>query len=674
MLEDALARAESDWRRIVAAAYPLHAGIPVVKRADAQAPASFEAWTDKRAIHLELNRPAELEAELASVALPCWRGHALEADLPRQTFLVVLLHELYHPLVCPNGHEDEAAISRAICRGIQACEPALGAKELVLKVDHVKNLMWDVVVNVTLLARTGSTRRGIKPVLANPAGAALPVLYVLSAARGTTDALIGLAGAFYVTLAMVDDAGARDRALRILLDGLARQGVEEAAALRLLRAMFRGLGERLDEAALAGRGIDRRELLARADLVADWASPAWARNQEWLLSALDAIFDASALRYAALEGLARVLAPLVPLSAKQGTLDPHTSGGDAAPSGDGRGEEGLAERTAGSLAATLDDLADQLGPEAVKGVLEQLAKDPGGALDAATASAVQTFAKDALYKRTATAVELHAPAPGLALLDVGKQLRWDLVRSQDLSLAELAQFDLARLVQVQVATGLPMLLSLSEDRFKLNEFALVESPVRGWAPREVEAHLPDNWILLLDSSGSMCGAPFELLLRAVYGLQKGIYELCLARKRDLRFGVVNFSTRTVWSGLDSFVKVYGSHTHATKRVLFEQQNGGTELDPGVFPRIEGELAPGRTVYTLVTDGEIANEAPLSAEIERIARERDAVFLFLEISQRSELGRKLEALSAARANVISRKLDRIEDLTLSSSPLLVRYAT
>jgi hypothetical protein len=689
VIDEVFARAERDWREIVERAYPLTAGIPVVVKRDPKAPTPFESYTDNRTITVGLHQPSQLERDFARFAVPeRGEGHrlyglaagaadaAIAGEVPYDVFLLVLFHELFHPLVCPNSREDERAISQAIYRGVIAAEPALAPKDAVFKVDHVKNLVWDVVVNVTFLARSRSVRRDIlrsrigdvfrenaraiagQPVVDFPKGM-LPVVYLMSAGRGTTDKLIALAGLFYATLSYGDPFN-RERAIRAFLDDLARKGMDESTAASHLAAMYAGIA----------CGEDGPEFVKRADLALDARNPSYESNQEWLLRALDAIFDAYATRYASLEGLAKALAPLIPLTEKQGSPDAGTTGWDESPA-----DAGADEQAACSLGRTIGDLEGELGAGGVEKVLGEMAGDPqpgGGGLGSQTAGAIATFARDELLKRTAEPIDIRGPAMGNELLDIGRQVRWELKRSHDITSGDLASLDLPRIVQAQVASGLPILMQLADDRYKLNEFELVETPVRGWAPRRLETHLPENWVLLLDSSGSMCGAPFELVLRVTYGIKKGLHELCTAKKKDLKFGVVNFSSSTVYSGLDSFTKIYTSRTHRTKQVLFEQQNGGTTLDVAVFAQIAKDLARGRTVYTLITDGEISNGDAVFAAVEKAARARDTAFLFVEISTRSELGKKIDALSKKLPSVIYRKVDRVEDIRGSLQSLLIRY--
>lgn len=664
-----LARAERDFRRIVRSTYPLSADMPVLIEDPDGAP--FGAYTDNRAIHVQID-PVAFEKQFAHLA-----GHhkgsghllyglskaiqepSLAEHLPYDLFLVVLFHELYHPLICPNSREDEKSISQAMCRGLKAVEPQLPAKDLLYKVDHCKNLVWDVVVNVSLLARLRrhllherittlfrEDARAIEeqPVQELPRGA-LPILYLISAEQGTTDLLISLAGLFYASLSY-DDPDTRARSMAVFIADLQKKGL--ANPHDWLVRWYHALDPSSD-------------FQKRADLVRDPRHPAYEENQEMLLKTMDRVFDRYDTRYAAIERLAEVLAPLVSPLEKQGSPDRNTSSWG--------GEEALPEdREVDSLSATIDDLAGELDVETVLKEMAGNAQPGRGGLPQEKADALRIFAQDELLKRIAEPIEIRAPGGGLALVDLGQQQRWEIKRSQDLTGTELASLDLAKIVEAQAATGLPFLMELAENRYKLNEFALAESPVRGWAPQQYTIDVPENWVLFLDSSGSMCGAPFDLLLRTTYGIQKGIYEVCTVRKKDIRFGVVNFSSQTIYSGLDSFLTVYVSHTHKTKEVLFNQQSGGTSIDGSVFPRIWKDLAPGRTVYTLITDGYISNENEVFTEIEHLARSPNTAVLFIEITTQSELGEKLANIPG----VLYRKVDKVEDIRTSLEQVLIRY--
>ncbi|MEW6365332.1 MAG: hypothetical protein AB1714_11950 [Acidobacteriota bacterium] len=712
MIEGVLAEAVETWRRIVELAYPIYAATPVVLGRHPESPAPFEACTDNRRIFVNINNEAELESGFSGFAVPHYRDGAaglyriparmsdetLLRNLEFDTFLFVLDHELLHPLVCPNSRDDERAISRAILAGFKKVRPELSGKELLYFVDNCKNLLWDFVVNVAFLASaaSGILREKIRFVFARSARqiegcdvskfpqGVVPLMYLLSAKNRRTDVLISLAGLFYSTIAIAD-AGTRRRSVELFLDDLRAKGVCAPEALDALRGIYRGLVGEMDDSVLLEHGITRAEFLERVDLVADLANPKYGENQQHLLAAIHDILDDPSTRYPAITGIARAIVPFVSAFEKQGSIDQRTSS-------HGRGDEEVPESSeeerAGSLAQTLEDLSSDLGKEGVDKILREIAGDPnparpagskgkqgagaGGGFGKATIDALAAFAKDELYKRNAASIEFRMPSAGVALVSLGKQVRWELKSSQDLSSAELASFDLLRVIDAQMTTGLPILMELTADRYKLNEFRLAESPVRGWAPQQYDIDVPDNWVLLVDSSGSMCGDPFDLLLRITYGIKKGIFEICKKRGKDVHFGVVNFSTTTIFGGMDSFLKTYTARTRKTKQVLFEEQNGGTHLEAPVFGKMKKELKPGTTVYTLLTDGYIDNEDEVYKEVEKVAHTSKSAFLYVEVSSASGLGRRLEKLAKSFSNVLYRKVGKIEDIAESLKTVLITY--
>lgn len=661
---------------------------------------------------------------------------SLEKSLEFDFFLFVLFHELYHPLVCPNSREDEKQISHAIYDGLRDSNPNLGAKEYVYLVNNCKNLIWDFILNIVFIARSAGFKRDIlkdkigfvfkerkrmienQDVLGYPKGI-LPLIYLISAKNRKTDVLISLIGMFYATLSY-NEPNIRKRSIEIFLDDLEKKGIDKALALETLKEMYKGL--------VLGLG-DKTEFLKRSELVVDFYNVNYEKNQDYFIEKITEIFDTYEWRYPAVEGLIKALSAFMSFFEKQGSIDQNTSSWGDMPreampgeAGDNGGEEGEGKESgedsseskkkgknggkggekseeemgAGSLAETIDDLSDKLGKKEMDKVLDEMSKNPnpsttstgkksgagkgaggkgtgsGGGFGQATIDTIATFAKDELYKRNAEPIDIRGPRMGFAIMDLGKQVRWEFKGSQDLTSAELASLDITKIVQTQITTGLPILMELTKDRYKLNEFYIAESPVRGWAPQQYDTEIPDNWVLFLDSSGSMCGSPFELLLRTTYGIKKGIFEICKKFKKDLKFGVVNFSSATIYSGMDSFVKIYTSRIHKTKQVLFQEQNGGTHIEISVFDKIKKELKPGKVVYTLITDGYIDNEDAVYKEVEKIALTKENAFLFIEISANSQLGQNIEKLSKTFANVIYKKVDKVEDIKDQLNSILIKY--
>ncbi len=550
----------------------------------------------------------------------------------------------------------------------------------------------------------------------------LPLIYLISAKNRRTDVLISLVGIFYATLSY-NEPNIRKRSITVFLDDLKKKGIDNAIALEALTEMYKGLVLEIENSLLINMEIDKTEFLKRSELVVDFYNMNYEKNQDYFIEKITEIFDSYSTRYLGVKGLIKALSEFMSFLEKQGSMDQNTSSwggmssegmsGEAGDTGRGEdeekesgeggegkkrdgegGEKSEEEMGAGSLAETIDDLSEKLGKKEIDKILDEMSKNPNpnvvgkksgagkgsggkgagssGGFGQATIDTIATFAKDELYKRNAEPIDIRGPRMGFAIMDLGKQVRWEFKSSLDLTSAELASLDITKIMQTQITTGLPILMELTKDRYKLNEFYIAESPVRGWGPQQYDTEIPDNWVLFLDSSGSMCGSSFELLLRTTYGIKKGIFEICKKLKKDLKFGVVNFSSATIYSGMDSFVKIYTSRIHKTKQVLFQEQNGGTHIEISVFDKIKKELKPGKVVYTLITDGYIDNEDAVYKEVEKIALTKENAFLFIEASARSNLGQKIEKLSKTFSNVIYKKVDKIEDIKDQLKSILIKY--
>ena len=236
-----------------------------------------------------------------------------------------------------------------------------------------------------------------------------------------------------------------------------------------------------------------------------------------------------------------------------------------------------------------------------------------------------------------------------------------------------------KIVEFQKATGLPVLLDQGNGFFKLNEYTLIETPLKSYNSELTGIEIPNNWVIVQDSSGSMGGFPyagtgtrFDVLNRVKYGLFKGLYDVCKLMGKDLKVGVVNFSSITQYAGLDSLVKIYDARSHKIKSVSLLPQSGGTELNTKVFTQIQKDLAPGTSVFTLISDGDIFNSSQVYQAITKLAQRPETAFMFFEVGHISQLGHQVDALSKTKPNVSYYHGGGIAEIKDQMSSVLIRY--
>lgn len=729
MVLDLLKDSEKVWREIVRLARPIDSDKKVVITSEPKPSGDFEAWTDNKKIYINLSNEKNFKKNFENIVIPAYRLSAkklydtkkpvsdleLLTNLVFDTFLFVHFHEQLHPWLCPNSRADEKTISKALFEGIKEAEPSLSKAQILYKVNNSKNLIWDTVLNISFISKTSSydnleqkisfvfkkNNRKIdyQPVTKYPSGI-VPALYITSAQNRKTDIPISLIGSLYATMSY-NDPGVREKAMDIFLDDLQSKKLPEAAALDIIKKMYRGFVSEIKPSELKKKGIDIDEYKKRIHYVTDFTNPNYENNQKYFVTALTKIFDTTSMRYDSLKGLIKVLSPYMSLTQKQGSPDQNTSsygsGGseeDSSGAGSGEGEtdddsDGKSEKEMDedSMSQTLDDLTETLNGDEADDLMEEVANGSGqgtgpGRPSHSIRKKISIIAADKYYKKHAYVIEVKNPSQENVAFDVGNRKRWTLVRTQNLTAVQVSKLSYKQIMAFQKLTGLPVLMDVGNGYYKLNEYRLEELPLKSYTSQKTGIEIPDNWVLFQDSSGSMTsttnyvssGNRFDTLNMVKYGIKKGLYDVCKALKKDLKFGVVDFSNNTDYKGIDSLIKIYESRTHPVKEISLTPQCGGTVCDSKVFKRIEKDLAPGKTIYTFITDGQIGGDThSLYKEIERFAAKENNAFVFVEIASSSMFGSEIKQLSKKNPSVLYYSVSNVKSIKDKLSSVLIRYS-
>jgi hypothetical protein len=717
MVLDLVREAEKSWREIVKLARPVDSDKPVVIGTKSITGSDFEAYTDNRKIYINVSNERKVRDSFEKIVVPCYQAAAekiygvygkiskpeLMKNLILDTFIFVHFHEQFHPWLCPNSRHDEKTITKALYDGIRKAEPNLSKKEVMYKVNNCKNLVWDFVLNTNFIAKTSCCNNDTleekisyvfqrdgrqieyKPVTHYPSGI-LPVVYMMSAAQHKTDISISLVGAMYSTMSY-NDAGIRQKAIDVFLDDLKSKKMNQA--IDVVMKMYEGLVTEIRTKELAEAGIDKARYKKAIAALMNTSDPRYEENQRYIVETITRIFDTPSFRYNALKGFIQPIAQFISMDKKQGSPDPNTMGqrGEGQDGEDEAGGKSQQEMDEDSMADTFDDLIGALDEDELDDMLGDAVEDrEGGRNDAKPSRAVrrriQTIAADEFYKRNADVVEVRNLSQENMSYELGSRKKWKLVSSKTITPAEAAKLNHQQILNFQAKTGLPILVSLGGGYQKFNQYRLDETPLKSYSVQMTGIEMPDNWVIIQDSSGSMApglnyvgtGCKFDILNRVKYGIMKGMYNVCTAMGKDLMFGVVDFSDATVYSGLDSLAKVYDARVHPIKTVSLTPQCGGTNINAKVFSKIEKDLAPGKTIYTLVTDGEITGgAASLHKEIERIASKDENAFVFVEVQSSSNFGQMINELSKAKPSVLYFSVQRVEEIKDKLSSVLIRYS-
>jgi hypothetical protein len=363
-------------------------------------------------------------------------------------------------------------------------------------------------------------------------------------------------------------------------------------------------------------------------------------------------------RYKAIEDFSLEVADLVPIDMKVGRRSEDEGGG---------------------ASDVLNDLLDVLGQDELNDLLSQLASEDEPQLS--------ILAADEFYKRNSERIDIRSPTPQIRSRVLGEKERWKLVNSNVLSTDELARtYDLNQLLDFQRRTGLPVLLKLGPNIWRVNEYKLKKTPLKSYTWEPTGILLPDWVVFWIDSSGSMAtgqvsqtpsyvgsGNKFDRLQRVLYGILRGLREASRLMGHELRVGVVNYSHLSLWSGFHELTSAYDEHLNEFKELLLKPQWEETVIEPEVVRRVESELGEGKCVHVIISDGDLQQELKVSrvkSYFKEIAGRKDRGVVFVEIKDSGVFGDFMRGL-ARRPNVYFMHVDEIEEIS-NLKEILIRY--
>ena len=511
---------------------------------------------------------------------------------------------------------------------------------------------------------------------------------MVSAKNKTTDIPLSLIGSMYATMSY-NNSKVRKNAMKIFLNDLKNKKLSEKDALEILKSMYRGFISDIDNNTLNEIGVDKHDYLSKVSKIDNVSHRDYESHQKYFISTLTKIFDSPSMRYNSLKGFIEVLSPYISLSKKQGSFDPNTSGGNPGDAGskseDSGGEtKSQEEMDEDSMTNTLDDLLDTLDEKEAGDLMEDISNSVSGSGAGRPSrniiKKVSIIAADEYYKRNAYVIEIHNPSEENISFDLGNKKIWKLIRSSHLTEVQVSKLNHAKIINFQNTTGLPVLMDLGHGFYRLNEYELREIPLKSYTSQKTGIEIPNNWVLFQDSSSSMTSFyyvgsknRFDILNRVKYGIMKGLYKVCKEFGKDVNFGIVNFSDATQYRGLDSLIKIYESKKHPIKEVSLIPQCGGTCINPRIFKHINKELKPGKTIYTLITDGQINQDtSSLYREINKYSSKKDNAFIFIEVDLFTTFGEKMKKLSKTNNSVIFYHVNNIKSIKEKLSSVLIKY--
>lgn len=633
---------------------------------------------------------------------------ALAIQLIQDTITYLLFHEEYHQSECPRSRKDEQMFDAALKAGIKRAEPHISSRDLINKIGNVRNAMMDYLIDTTFTYATLNPRSRHAQLLRQEIVAQNQSLrgyrleYLPDGIVTTWD-IVELAQSrkwegdnlFYpVTRFMYGLLNCRDDELRkkvgtyfrkklsgILTDKIRERELEEAVV-----GAFKGTIAYLDQADLQRAGVDRARFEDAAEtLFYDFKRPVANAANKIVVDGITAVGTDLHLRYRSLEGIIEPLAHLISITKEEGRdgFDISDEPGDQ--------DEGTEPNQAGGGAEqALTNLVELGDPEANQ-MLSDIAND-GSAPRSGRNVRIENLSVHLYYMANASEIPVRSPTLKGEEEIVGKQIVYVLQSSTRMSPQEFSRLDHKAIAAFQRKSGKQCRFRLGRGRqaggkpFRYDHYIEQEIDIK--RPRHVNTGiiLPQNVIYIVDSSGSMGGSGnsyvgtqcrYDGLQHLVCGSTKSLVKAAksVGKERDIQVIVDNYSSQTIVSEAVPLVVFHETPNNNAKIVLYNAQGGGTSHRAEAFQEIQGKCQPGKSIYLMICDGDLAveDQEPNLRAIERILSQPDNVFAYFSIFGEGTFARTIKALMPEHPNLVYRFFPDFHDIQEATTGLLVQYS-
>jgi len=591
--------AEHKWRREIRRDFPLRSDTPLVMK-EKSIGKYWEFSTDLRNIFVAITNDEALQKKFETIVSSHWEGEPEE--LAEETLHYLLFHELYHPLEAPfsvsGNNNDNKRIHQAIRRGLLKTEPNLSPLEQVTKVQVCQNGVKDFIIDNKFYLdnrEKNYTRDDI-----------IPVWDIIELENSPSKAN------FYTITRFIYGA---------------LYGPEKVQDF--FRKKTGEKGAEVAEKALEAL-IKRPVKLSK--------------EKEEIISEIRKVFS-SEDRYSGIERFISVLAPYIDKNMPQGRPDQQGTGAGA------------------SLQNILQDLLDDMTLEEQAQFVSQLAEAEDfsqfsdGEADSVAdinpseqeLNTLDVFAIHEYYKRNHPVVNIVGGSKIGETVVVGKRKYWDLIKSTVITEDQFGKLNLGRISRFQKITGLPMLIPLGNNTYRLNEYKLKERSIKDIVYSDSLVDVPDAVEFYLDSSGSMYqhGSNFgfndssrwDMLSNVLYGFVDALIQGGRKVSKKCKIRIHNFADRQKSSGLIPAEQFWKGDTNVLT-ILFKPKNGYSVEDINIKTYNDGL----KRVYVVVTDGNLVISGRTKREsrkMRELARDPNNEVVLFEIGGTYDLGRAVK---------------------------------
>jgi hypothetical protein len=635
----------------------------------------------------------------------------------------LLIHELFHPLYCPDstwtkdkeGNKvpgDQELIYQAIADGIKKATPRIKEADLVAKVKNVENAIWDFAID-TFQYSFISQNKGLAKTLAEqltkagytidgkvmdelPEGV-IPIFDVVSYMKDDKlpKGLLSL-NRFTYSLLFCSELETRKNLLNYFQPKIEKGGVSNIKDL--VTTSLKGLVQEVDPVLLAQKRINPQEFVKSIDDLYAAREDASYDNTDVISTMTSLLIDKNT-RYDAIRGFVKPLAHLIDVddyeqrgNKGKGTPQPgQGQPGQGQPGGPqpGQGQPGQGESDPdspgagddkqpgeGDISDVVDALVAGMTEDEASQFLQALAHGAGTGNNPYLAQLTMQ-GRDDYYKLHAPALSMETPDNEAVNFEQGKKTMWTVDYSVRVSTVDLVKHQ--KWINYGLRQNLPVIAELIPgQQYMITYFQEeeIDLPAHQWQDRGFD--VARNWILINDSSGSMgsdaigSGSRWDGLMHINYGEMKACVEASKLSNQPVDLWVVNFSSTTRVTGPVDLQKFYDAKSSKEKGTLLLPQHGGTTLNQQVFSKIKRQLKPGRTVWSIASDGDISNYTEIYSQIDAITQQPDQCVLYFDMLCRSTLGSQLAQLMSRRNNLQYKSIMDMKEILQSSLDVLIKY--
>ena len=703
----ALDESEEIWRGAVSKRFPLFSDIKIDKNPDPSKKISpntiwqFYIDEDGKTMHTLIFEPKKVYQSFEKKIAPLYEIQKKE-DIDKLLLDVLVyahFHELGHPLDAPYSKSDRKRIDQAIFNGI--IETGIRKPTAIKKAANAENMVLDMIDDTCFYARTSSiendkleeiledsfSNRGYKnKKLTDGVMMIYHVIEISTPRRKLRNKeddeklatiIYSLSRIPYVML-FVDDEDLRTKEYNLFEDKIKENGLADWNTKQREKEIFINMLSEQDKNVLKSLGINEKEYYNAIEIMFNniGDNSVYLEAKKIVAKTIYLLFKNEQTRYNAIKGYIKPFADLIPT-----TRSPQR---DAANEGAGQAVD---------ASDVLENILEGLSEEEANELLQELANEEDWSKPhkGDTAKKMSEKAIFEFYMRNAKELDILSPQSQFETKDVGKDIHVEKVNSKVINVEDLMELDLNEINELQEEFGYehPILVDLTPDKppaekiYELNEYIWVEDPIKVHRKVSVGIETPDNFVLLIDSSGSMGGpnyvgngSKYDLLCRVVYGLFKGLTKANELMETSTNVKIINFSSATISSDFIDIKKGFNPGTQLMN-VLHLIQDDMTGLDVSAIEDAERKKREGKTLYAFITDGSF-NQGPFSNieyavnYILNLANKPNNSIVFIEIGGMTSLGSRLNNLQTKVNNLRYYTVTRVNEISDKLGQMLIEY--